>query len=156
MTRIKIGKWDFSDKDVGKVEQKTRDLDVDLIDEIAPIAYGIQRQYARALGDKTFVSWHDLSAGMRDSVRIGVRHVLNNNHATPRDLHALWRRTREDEGWTLDPVKDLDKRTSPFLVEYDELPQLIMLKNVIFHATVCLLAGIDMPDEDVGVDPVDE
>ena len=37
--------------------------------------------------------------------------------------HERWWRDREADGWTFGPVKDVEKKTSPYLVPYDELTE---------------------------------
>ncbi len=37
--------------------------------------------------------------------------------------HDRWRREREAAGWSLAPVKDLARKTSPYLAPFEDLPQ---------------------------------
>lgn len=39
------------------------------------------------------------------------------------NVHDVWALGRMAEGWTYGPVKDLDKKTTPQLVAYEELPE---------------------------------
>lgn len=130
----------------------TKDLNTDLVHEIAPICYGVEMDYARWLGDSTFVPWGDMSDRNRESYRIGVAHILMNHHATPKDLHELWCKTKREEGWTFGPAKDLDKQETPWLIDWEDLPQLITLKGVLFHSIVCRLAGIETASIDIGME----
>lgn len=38
------------------------------------------------------------------------------------NVHDVWAVGRMAEGWTYSPVKDLEKKTTPQLVAYEELP----------------------------------
>ena len=38
-------------------------------------------------------------------------------------VHDVWAQGRIREGWTLGPVKDEEKKETPLLVPYDELPE---------------------------------
>lgn len=38
------------------------------------------------------------------------------------NVHDVWAVGRISEGWTYGPVKDPEKKTTPLLVAYDELP----------------------------------
>lgn len=38
------------------------------------------------------------------------------------NVHDVWAVGRMAEGWTYSPVKDLEKKTTPQLVTYEELP----------------------------------
>jgi hypothetical protein len=39
------------------------------------------------------------------------------------NVHDVWALGRISEGWTYGPVKDFDKKTTPQLVSYTELPE---------------------------------
>ncbi len=39
------------------------------------------------------------------------------------NVHDVWAVGRINEGWTLGDVKDPNKKTTPLLVPYDELPE---------------------------------
>ena len=40
-----------------------------------------------------------------------------------RNTHEVWARKRVDEGWTYGPRRDDEKKQTPLLVPYDELPE---------------------------------
>lgn len=50
---------------------------------------------------------------------------------TPEEGHQAWMENRIANGWTLGPVKDLEKKTSPCLVPYSELPYDQRVKDAI-------------------------
>ena len=39
------------------------------------------------------------------------------------NVHDVWAEGRIAEGWTLGEVKDAEKKTTPLLIPYDELPE---------------------------------
>ena len=39
------------------------------------------------------------------------------------NVHDVWAKGRVAEGWTYGKIKDSVKKTTPFLVSYDELPE---------------------------------
>lgn len=39
------------------------------------------------------------------------------------NVHDVWARGRISEGWTFGNVKDAEKKTTPFLVPYEDLPE---------------------------------
>ena len=39
------------------------------------------------------------------------------------NVHDVWAAGRISEGWTYGEVKDADKKTTPLLIPYDELPE---------------------------------
>ena len=41
-----------------------------------------------------------------------------------RNVHEVWAANRMEEGWTYGPVRDDDKKETPCLVPYEELPEI--------------------------------
>ncbi len=39
------------------------------------------------------------------------------------NVHDVWAKGRMDEGWVYGEVKDAEKKVSPCLISYDELPE---------------------------------
>lgn len=39
-----------------------------------------------------------------------------------RNVHDVWAQGRIDEGWSYGTIKDVENKTTPLLVPYDELP----------------------------------
>ena len=39
------------------------------------------------------------------------------------NVHEVWAKGRIDEGWTYGETKDSERKTTPLLVPYDELPE---------------------------------
>ena len=39
------------------------------------------------------------------------------------NVHDVWAEGRISEGWTLGEIKNLEKKTTPLLVPYEELPE---------------------------------
>lgn len=39
------------------------------------------------------------------------------------NVHAVWAVGRAAEGWTYSPVKDVEKKTTPLMVAYNDLPE---------------------------------
>jgi hypothetical protein len=79
-------------------------------------------------------AWEDATEQDRESTRIGVRGVLAGN--TPRDSHASWLRTRKEQGWVYGEVKDVEKKTHPCLVPYEDLPPDQRAKDTMFVHSV--------------------
>lgn len=49
--------------------------------------------------------------------------LLNLRELIAANVHDVWAVGRINEGWTLGDVKDPNKKTTPLLVPYDELPE---------------------------------
>ncbi len=43
--------------------------------------------------------------------------------AISKNVHEVWAQNRINEGWTYGPVRDDQKRQTPCLVPYDQLPE---------------------------------
>ncbi|HAE24030.1 MAG TPA: Ryanodine receptor Ryr [Prevotellaceae bacterium] len=43
--------------------------------------------------------------------------------AISKNVHEVWAQNRMNEGWTYGPVRDDQKRQTPCLVPYDQLPE---------------------------------
>ena len=43
--------------------------------------------------------------------------------AVSKNVHEVWAKGRIDEGWVYGEVKDAEKKVSPCLIPYDELPE---------------------------------
>ena len=44
--------------------------------------------------------------------------------AISKNVHEVWSKSRMDEGWTYGPVRNDEKKETPCLVPYDELPEI--------------------------------
>lgn len=109
------------------------------IEVAAQHAYQGNRLWCRVFGHAPIPPWEDATEEARESVRIGVRGVLTGN--TPRESHASWLRTRIADGWVYGPEKDVEKKTHPCLVPYDELPPDQKAKDTLFVHTVRAVAA---------------
>lgn len=107
------------------------------VEQIAMIAHEANRVLQIIQDDPTIpVSdrWLHIGAEAQSSLREGVRGVLGGN--TPEQSHQSWTDFKVENGWTLGPVKDEDKKEHPLLVPYDELPESQQVKDALFVAIV--------------------
>jgi hypothetical protein len=44
--------------------------------------------------------------------------------AISKNVHEVWSQNRMDEGWTYGPVRNDEKKETPCLVPYEELPEI--------------------------------
>ena len=49
--------------------------------------------------------------------------LLDLSEEIARNVHDVWAKNRISEGWTWGPVRDDEKRQTPCLVPYEELPE---------------------------------
>ena len=102
----------------------------------ACVAHEVNRAYCAALGDTSQLPWDAAPDWQRESAVNGVRHILANPDTTPAESHANWLREKELGGWVWGPVKDVENRTHPCMVPYDQLPQEQRVKDHLFGAAV--------------------
>lgn len=57
-----------------------------------------------------------------DNVKLS-KDLLELTEAIAANVHDVWAAGRIAEGWTLGPEKDAEKKTTPLLIPYDELPE---------------------------------
>jgi hypothetical protein len=108
-----------------------------VIDAIARFCHSANRgvqQLQPWSGIDVAADWDDVDPAMQESVRIGVRGVLNGN--TPEQSHQLWCDTKTEQGWVYGPVKDPELKTHPCLVPYDQLPVDQQFKDHLFSSIV--------------------
>lgn len=104
----------------------------------ARAAHAVNNEFCAKINEPLTPQWSELT----DTDRAG--RIRNTQHAlaggSPEDSHALWMESRLAEGWTLGPVKDFAKKTSPNLVPYHELPEMQRRKDALFQTTVRAMA----------------
>lgn len=112
------------------------------LDELALLcaraAHETNNVYNDAIGDARSPAWSDLTEAQRNGVIAGARHALAGG--TPADSHALWLKSRADEGWTYGAVKDFAAKTSPCFLPYAELPEAQRRKDALFQGVVRAMA----------------
>ena len=65
----------------------------------------------------------------RDAVKFQVATLAKKGSLNPQDNHDNWMKFRLEEGWVYGPVKDVEAKTHPDLVPYDELPEVERAKD---------------------------
>jgi hypothetical protein len=102
----------------------------------ARAAHEVNRAYCEGTGDHTQVPWDAAPEWQRDSAIEGVRALLTNPALSPADLHASWCAHKLADGWVYGETKDLEAKTHPCLVDYDQLPAAQRTKDYLFRAAV--------------------
>lgn len=108
----------------------------------ARVAHEVNRAYCRGLGDNSQPPWGEAPEWQRKSALLGVRAIQANPGMTPAQQHALWRAQKVSDGWVYGDAKDVEKKTHPCLVPYDELPAEQQIKDVLFGAAVRAVLGV--------------
>lgn len=108
----------------------------DIILNAAQLAHEANRAYCAWLGDHSQLPWDEAPEWQRSSAVAGVNFLLDNPDAGPGVIHESWLAVKEAEGWRYGPVKDVDTKTHPCFVPYEELPEDQRFKDFIFAFTV--------------------
>lgn len=109
-------------------------FDPAIIETCAQAAHEVNRAYCAALGDTSQQPWDLAPEWQRESCRAGVRGALSGN--TPRQSHESWLAHKAADGWRYGLVKDVDAKTHPCFVPYDELPPEQQAKDTLYLSTV--------------------
>lgn len=106
------------------------------IEQIAELVHETNRVYCRLIGDNSQPAWINAPAWQRESAITGVTFRLNNREAPASVQHNAWLKDKLADGWKYGPVKDLEEKTHPCCVSYDELPWEQKVKDKLFVAIV--------------------
>lgn len=104
----------------------------------AAAAHEMNRLYCLALGDPSQAHWDEAPEWQQQSALKGVDGVFAGN--TPAQSHAGWLAEKAATGWVYGPEKDVEKKTHPCFVPYEQLPPAQQMKDHLFIATVRALA----------------
>lgn len=108
--------------------------------QIAAVCHEANRELTALVKDVPVqLPWAECGADMQASAVRGVEFALANPNATPVDQHEAWAAERRAQGWVHGPVKDVEKKTHPALVPYEQLPEGTRKKDALFRAVVAAL-----------------
>lgn len=116
---------------------------------IAELCHNVNKAYCEYMGDFSQLDWDDESeamVGIRKSAIDGVIFHFTND-TTPEESHENWMEFKLKEGWVYGEVKDLEKKTHPCLVPYDQLPEDQQVKDHLFTAIVTTFKKMYEPVE---------
>lgn len=114
----------------------------DEIEQAAQVGHEVTRAYNHARGDDSLLAWDDEADNIRASAIDGVRFLIANPTATPRDSHNNWMQFKIADGWRTGPIKDKVAKTHPALVPYGDLPEWQRVKDDIYMAAVRTTLGL--------------
>ena len=90
------------------------------------MATDLQDAYHRFRGDDETV-WDDIPEERKMKMVETAELLLKD--PTPENAHKLWMEDRLKTGWKFGEKLDVDSRTSPYLVDYDELEDDVKWKD---------------------------
>ncbi len=108
----------------------------DLVQRAAKTAHEINRIHCEAGGDVSQKPWDDAPDWQKSSAYAGIEAILANPGKTPEQSHESWMKHKDADGWVYGDVKDVDKKTHPCMVPYDQLDEEQQRKDHLFTAIV--------------------
>ena len=102
---------------------------------IAKVCHETNKAYCETLGDNSQDSWENCEDWQKQSAINGVMFHLSNNR-TPEESHHNWLTEKIENGWVYGKEKNIEKKTHPCLVSYDELPKEQQIKDKLFSNVV--------------------
>jgi hypothetical protein len=122
---------------------QSEDISAVQLVKIAQACHEGNRAICQRHGDNSQSSWEDAPEWQKKSAINGVLHVIDalNRGETPKpeDSHNNWLKEKEATGWRYGKVKDVDKKTHPCMVPYEELSVVQRSKDETFIDTVARL-----------------
>lgn len=103
------------------------------VEVIACACHQANRAYCLALGDDSQPLWDAAPEEIKELARSGVRAALQDPN--PANSHRRWMEFKLEHGWVYGSEKDMDAKTHPCLVPYEDLPEAQRLKDSIFIST---------------------
>lgn len=107
-----------------------------LVEMCAELAHEANRIYSFSLGDTSLAPWNAAPEILKQSVRQGVRNILDGKIAGPQQSHEAWVAYKTEEGWSLGPEKNIENKTHPLLLPWAELTRVHRVKDEIFFTLV--------------------
>jgi hypothetical protein len=109
---------------------------------IAKVCHEVNRAYCAAIGDNSHLPWAKTPANIKNCAISGVEFRLQNPKCSAEDLHANWVKDKTADGFVFGEVKDLEKKTHPCMVPYEQLPLEQRVKDHLFATVVEQMKGI--------------
>lgn len=104
-------------------------------EQIAMVAYSVNKAYCEALGDTSQPDWADAADWQKSSVYNGVALHLNGEHG-PEASHGSWMNQKLAEGWKYGPEKNPETKEHPCMVAFADLSPEQQAKDYIFRGVV--------------------
>lgn len=108
---------------------------------IAEVCYEANRALTKHLADvEVPPSWGETSVETKVSLIAGVKWRLAHAGASAGAQHEEWVRSKFADGWALGEKKDVEKKTHPALIPYEQLSSEVKTKDELFVAIVWALS----------------
>lgn len=112
------------------------------LDDICRVIDSANRELSRSLNENVSLPFDTWSDQARANMKESVRQVITGELRTPKDCHDKWLKDRVNEGWSFGEVKNFTLKTSPCIVDYQELPEEQKVKDDMFFTTAMNLGSL--------------
>lgn len=106
------------------------------IETIASIAHNLNRDYCSSIGDQSQPFWMAAPKWQKESAIEGVKDIIEGKTKNFEEQHQSWWDWKIKEGWKHGAVKDIETKTHPCMVPYDDLPKHDKIKDELFRNIV--------------------
>jgi len=122
------------------------------IETLARIVHEANRAYCLEIEQYDQTPWEVTPKIIQHSAIQGIKALAANPELTPEQMHENWMDYKLDEGWGYGETKDIEAKTHPCLMQYDNLPEFEKVKDLLFHSIVHAFLDELEWDEMGGVD----
>ena len=107
-----------------------------IIGKLGRVVHEANRAYCVSIGDHVQADWDHIDPDMQQSVINGIRRILDNPNASPKESHDTWVDSKQAQGWKWGAVRDDEEKLHPSLVPYKQLPLSERYKDYLFRDIV--------------------
>lgn len=110
--------------------------------DIAKVCHQANKALCESLGDTSQPDWENAPLWQTNSAIAGVEFNITNPTAPASASHDCWLEDKRAHGWSWGIEKDVELKTHPCFVPYDELPKEQQAKDYLFKNIVGALAPL--------------
>ena len=105
------------------------------IELIAKVVHNVNRAFCITMGDNSQEIWENAPQWQKDSVINAINRIMEND-STPEQVHEMWMEEKLRSGWVYGDVKDVELKTHPCIVPYNELSHDQKVKDHLVKAVI--------------------
>lgn len=107
-----------------------------MVEQIARMCHETNRAWCEINGDSSQAAWEHAPTWQHESCINGVKFRLDNPNSTVAMQHENWLAVKQKDGWVYGETKDVEKKTHPCMLPYEQLPYNQRVKDSLFAAVV--------------------
>ncbi len=106
------------------------------IEIIAMVCHEANRAWCEGNNDFSQKKWEDAEIWQQEAAIAGVKFRLENPDVPVSATHNDWMANKLADGWKYGPNKNMEIKTHPCLIPFDDLPEYEKKKDYLFQAIV--------------------